>query len=369
MPTKRGRRAKPAEVEEELEVEGQGAAAPEVGTALELEEDVLGELDDEGRYVVSIFRKIESGARVGKPEYVGRITPPEFSLDLVRERFGGGTYEFRVLRRDDRGKERYHRTRTVHIAGAPRPLSDALPAGGPVAVVPPPASEELRLMREELERSRRARAAMRRKLEELERRPPAPPLEWLKVLAPVLLPLLKPSRGGTEDFVRALELGVKLGGRGGGGDDSPSGVLVDKALGVVQTIMQGGHPPNGAASSSSQPAPGILPGSTNGAGSDVAAAKLVPLWLQKTAPYLPVLASWARAGDDPASRVGFVLGALDSSAREELGAACEAEDFVPRTLAAMPAPFREPALVTWTTRFLQLVQEELAPVDGEEAAP
>lgn len=375
MPAKRGKRTKPVkppEVPEALELEEGRELEAEAGPgSVDLDDDVLGELDDESRYVVSIFRRVESGMRTGKLEYVARISPAEFTLDSVRERFGGGTYEFRVLRKDERGRERYHRTRTVHVAGAPRAIvtDGGPPSGAPVAVVGAPQSETERRVLEELERSRRARAALRRKLEALEsRRNQASPVQWITALAPIVLPFLKASRGGTEEFVRALELGVKLGNRGG--EDSPLGPIVDKALGVVEGIVSHGRQ-NG--NGSSQTAPGILPAgqaapgsaiAANGAGT-VAQAKLAPIWLQRAGPYFPVLAAWARAGDDPAARVGFMVGALDDETRDELGAACEAEDFVPRTLAAMPAPFREPALVTWTTRFLQLVQEQLAPETEE----
>lgn len=364
---KRGRpRKRPVE---DLELEDAIGAAPAVvgGDRPELEDDVLGELEDDAadRYVVAIWRRVEQGAKLGKLEYLARFSTGEFSLDAVRDRFGGGSYEFRVMRKDDHGREKYHRTRSMVLAGAPKHPGENGPAlvGSPVSVVPPPASEELRLVREELERARRANASVRRKLEELANRPKASPLEWITALAPIVLPLLKPARPGSDEFVRALELGVKLGGRGGDGDGGALGPIIDKALGVVSTIAQ-----NGRHDASSQTAPQAAIAS-NGAASaagGVAQHKLAPLWMQRAAPYFPVLMSWAKAGDDPAARVGFVLEALDEQTRDELGRACEADDFVANALAALPAPFREAYAVTWTTRFLQLVQETLAP---EEAAP
>lgn len=369
---RRGKRRRPAEQpEEETELEPRPIVLePAGGGDAEPEEDVLGELDDESRFVVSIFRRAESGPKTGKPEYVARMSPAEFSLDTVRERFGGGTFEFRVLRKDDRtGRERYHRTRTVHIAGAPRPIvvEGGPPAGAPVAVVGPNGADELRLIREELANAMRANRQLRRRLEAITERPATSPLEWVTALAPILAPFLKPSRSGTEEFVRMLELGVKLGGRAADGE-SPLGPVVDKALGVVQQIMANGHGQNGAAlvpaGGQAAPVPAIAP---NGATSP-AVHKVAPLWLQRAHPYFPVLHAWARAGDDPAARVGFLLGVLDATTRDELGGACEAPDFVPNTLAALPAVFREPAVVTWVTRFLQLVQEELAPEEAEDGA-
>ena len=387
MASKRGPgrpRKQPPEVAqaEELElVEGSTSAAAG-GEELEAD-DVLGELgDDDSRFIVAVWRRVESGTRVGKPEYLYRMSPAEFSLDAVRDRSGGGSYEFRVLRRDDRGRERYFRTTSKLLAGPPKEpgagasSSNGLPPGGPVAIVPAPAGEELRLIREELERGRRRLARLHRELEEERRKSKTPSLlkELAPILAPIIAPFFKPAKGGTEEFVRALELGVKLGARNGGEDSGLGGFLERVAPSVIQALGNGeqngaaiASSQNGAGKAIAQPAPHPGNGAAAGSRTGVDQAKLVPLWMQKVPPYLwGVLHSWAAAGMDPAERAHFTVLSLPPDAREELAASCEAQDFPAVTLACLPSAFRAPAVVAWSTRFLEALQDELAPAEGSE---
>lgn len=358
---------------EELEALNATAGTAEV-------DEVLGELEgDESRFVVSIWRRVETGHKAGKPEYLGRLGITEFSLDTIKDRWGGGYFELRVLRRNELGREVYHRTVSRLIAGAPR-SGDAfagaagLPAGGPVAVVPAPGAAPGDPRLDALERQNRGlRKLLRRTLRRLQTPASASPLDMLEKVGAIVQSFAGPRRGGgDETFMRALELGLKLGegresaGAGGGFDKFLEGVapgisamlangnpstaagvarqVADARTPRAQTAPVAAIPENGAASASTPPA----------------AAKVVPVWLQRVAPYFGVLHAWATAGqEDAADRARMVLAMLPRSDVDELATAAEAEDFAMATLAILPPPFRAPNAVTWTTRFLEALQREL----------
>lgn len=339
----------------------------------EIDELVASILPEADRFSVQVFRKPSTGENAGRAVYLSKMGINEFSLDTVRERHGGGTYELRFLRADERGVPRIHRSFTQAIAGAPRvdvEPATALPAGGPVAVVAPPPSSGLEIQLAELRAELRALR---------QQPPPAQPdlvatiagvLGVVKQLTPTAPP---PSAAPSVDHVlQFVRLGIRMAMRGerpGGGGDSGDAVsrLLDRvtdplvsALTAPHNAAPAAHAPNGAPR---VPAPGHAP-----EGPGMHTAKLVPVWLQNAAPYFPALENWARSGDDPHARARMVLGVLSRSDVETLGEAATAPDFVASTLAVLPPVFREPATVAWATQFLQALETELTEPDENGGA-
>ncbi|HJX19119.1 MAG TPA: hypothetical protein VJ437_13130 [Acidiferrobacterales bacterium] len=87
---------------------------------------VLGELDAVGGGFVKVER-VREGKRA---EFVGQLSPAEFSLSLLQERFGGGEYAVTVFD----SARRYVKRSTVAVAQPLRP---------PAAEAPPSAIEKL----------------------------------------------------------------------------------------------------------------------------------------------------------------------------------------------------------------------------------
>lgn len=144
--------------------------------------------------------------------------------------------------------------------------------------------------------------------------------------------------------------------------------FLDNVTPAVVGALQEGKPANGAASASSQTAPGAPAVQVNGAanGAGPAVHKLAPVWLQRAQPHFGSLYAFAKNGQDPAQVVALLLQYLDAETRDAIGEAAESEKFVEQTLAALPPAFRGADVVLWVTRFLQLLQEELAPAELEE---
>lgn len=327
---------------------------------------LLASIAGEGeRFSVHVFRKPTAGEHAGRPVYLApKLALSEFSLDAVRERHGGGNYEFRIMRVDDRGVSRFFRTVSQVIDGPPRAASVDVtpggpPPGAPVAVVTSPDAR--------IERLERLVSRLVREL----RQPPAPPQPGPLDMLEKVGAIVQSFRGESadKDVMQWLNLGLKLGSKQGGGDGKESGL--DKFLGELAgpfaNILNGnGGPVTPAPVAMSAPsAPRMAPAH---AGPEPAAAKLVPVWLQLVGPYLNVVYAWARSGDAPADRARMVLNMLPAAHVEAMALAAEADDFVASTLGTLPDAFREPGVVTWTTTFLETLRSELTEEEDTEPA-
>jgi hypothetical protein len=322
-------------------------------------------LPEAERFHVQVFRKPTTGEHAGRPVYLSpKLSLAEFSLDVVRERWGGGSYEFRFMRLDDRGSWRIHRTASQIIDGPPRMLmAEAIPGGpptgSPVAVVNAPVDSRLDRLEKMLYRLVR---------EQQKQSAPAQPsaLDMLEKVG-AIIQSFSTSRQGDTDVMQWLNLGLRLGAKSNG-DREPSGM--DKFLGDLAgpfaSILTGGAQPNvtPATHAPTMAPPPMRPPTTP----EPHAAKLVPVWLQLVGPYLGVVHAWARAGDNAAERAGYVLSLLPRAHLEQMGTAAEADDFVPATLAVLPEPFREPGVVSWMTTFLQTLQSELTEEASDDTA-
>lgn len=307
---------------------------------------------DSERYAVHLYRK-----RAGRPEYIVKLSLEEFSLDNLRERFGGGDYEVRILRRDERNVERFYRTVSVVIAGAPKldvQPATSLPPGGPIAVIPAPAPDRI-------DRLERMVAKLAKRLEQPTS---ASPLDMLEKVGAIVQSFRKGENGASGDVMQWLRLGLQLGAKQGGGQ--PDGF--DKFLGELAgpfaaLLTQPNGAPAGGPAMSAPPMMRTAPAAP--APGDPAAAKLTPVWLQLVAPYLGFVYQWAKSGDDPKQRAQVALAMIPAQQLESLATAAEAPDFVTSALAALPPAFQQPDVREWTTQFLAAIEGELTEVVPE----
>ena len=342
---------------------------PQPERASTLDEFIAGIVAEGGadQHQVLVYRRPTSGPNVGKLEYLApRIPLTEFSFDVVRQRNGGGNYEFRITRPNERGVQQIARTFSQTIAGAPRvdvEPATSLPPGGPVAVVAAPAVPQP----DRIERLERLVTKLAKRLEQP---PAANPLDMLEKVGAIVQSFRKGDGGAGGDVMQWLRLGLQLGAKQNGGQ--PDGF--DKFLGeLAGPFAQLLTAPNGGAPVTAPTMPGVrttplAPPAPTMAG-DPAAAKLTPVWLQLVAPYLGFVYGWAKAGDDPRQRAQVALAMIPAPQLETLATAAEAADFVQTSLDALPPAFQQPPVREWMQQFLTAIESELTePVPETEGA-
>lgn len=347
--------------------------SPEPERIADIDELMASMLPEAERYSVQVFRKPSTGPDAGRAVYLSKMALSEFSLDSVRERHGGGTYELRFLRTDERNVPRIYRSFTQAIAGTPKvdvEPATHLPTGGPVAVIPAPPSSGVELQLAEL----------RAELRALREQPRQPQPDLVQTIAGVLgivkqlAPEPSNAAPSVDNIVQFIRLGVRMAARheprererGGDSGDAVSRLL-DRVTDPLVTALTTPHAaPAGHAAPAALHVP--APGRAH-EGPGVHAAKLVPVWLQNAAPYFPALENWARSGDDAGDRARMVLNVLSRADVEALGEAATAPEFVSSTLAVLPQAFREPATIAWTTQFLQTLEAELTEPETVEGGP
>jgi len=117
------------EVEEAIEIPAVAERDDDVIAALESELDGLS--GSNGAYV-NVYRLVQ-----GKPDaYLIRLAPEDFSIESIKQQYGGGVYRIRAYRRNELRQSRIFRNDIINIADAPKepekplapPPPDVLPA-------------------------------------------------------------------------------------------------------------------------------------------------------------------------------------------------------------------------------------------------
>jgi len=101
------------EIEEAIEIPAVAERDDDVIAALESELDGLS--GSNGAYV-NVYRLVQ-----GKPDaYLIRLAPEDFSIESIKQQYGGGVYRIRAYRRNELRQSRIFRNDIVNIAEAPK---------------------------------------------------------------------------------------------------------------------------------------------------------------------------------------------------------------------------------------------------------
>lgn len=229
--------------------------------------------------------------RGGRHNYLETWEPSEFSLDAVKERWGGGRFQVR-LKGPGRG---YIKQRAFRIAGpsllAPAGLPAAL-ATGPQAA--PTSSPEVTELRREV-------ASLRELIQGQER---GSRFEEMIALTRLLTERERPAVDPVDTLLKGIELAEKM----GSGSSGYSEVL--NRLGVPlldflqeQAAKEKGAPPGAP----KQPA--ALPAGSGQPSPDIHA----PAWVPSLAPWVPQLLQLAAAGRNPQLYAALIVDTLEGN--------------------------------------------------------
>jgi len=330
--------------------------------------------DEHERYVVQVFRKGKTNG--GRPEYLSpRFALSQFSLDAIKERHGGGEYEFRFLKRDARGVERFYRTLQLTIAGPARVEPAEVTHGAfpqpPIAVVPPPHDERISRLESRIDQ---LVELLYKKANDGPTRAEPNALDMLARVTETVTALTRRSSGMSEfrEFMGVLNEFSEM---RGSGRERVNGMdrFFDRVAEPMAAALTGGAAANGRRASTHDappaggneaPAP-LAPPPTP---APVSRVPQLPGWLMNVKPYLPAIHSWALAGEDPKAKVQFVVAVVPNAQLEQIAQAAEVPDFPAHTLAMLPEPFRAPNAAEWTLAFLTELQDTLTEPETDAAA-
>lgn len=336
----------------ELKVKGTGDPAQAMGSKSDLppdpESDLQGAIatDPEVRFVRVHRRKLD-----GSQPFLATIPADGFSLEAVRDMWGGGAYQVFLL--NDRKRIR-SQTR-VDIDGAPKgdggmgaPIAAAAPAGE---------SEVARGLRE-----------LRELVMQMKNAPPAAaavnPIDSAVAMvtaiqsatAPLLEAVLKTKQQDPgEIMLRTLRLGFHLAQKNGGGEgkrDPIDRLIDDFAMPLISRINSAGVPteqPQPAPAPEPQPQPAQLPEG--------------PPWVGIIGPFIPRLCMLASFGKNPAVWAGVIADEADDAQAEQLKQLLAGEGFAEQFFTTFPATLQHRE---WFNELLTELGEALK---DEEAPP
>ena len=320
---------------------GAAGHALDVDAPLSDVDALTSELGADDSLGVQLWRLSDRGA---KPRYITRVPVAEFSLDWVRDEFGGGDYRARVV--DARNSVR--RQVTFSIAGAPR--EDAAPKG---AATPGDAR---------IDRLERALEALARNMAQAPAALPpvadplAMALKIIEAMRPMMAPPPPPAGAGDAAgmfalFNQMLDLRERIAESAEPREVSGIAAVVEKGVAPLadlyrrkldldeRTMMRRAQP---SAPQPAQPAHNQAPAVHGGtAPVQTAPAPLADPIAARLAAQIPAvarayLASVARADKDPSLYADVVLDALPASLVAELPALLDAPDFAARLVGAVP---------------------------------
>lgn len=261
-----------------------------------------------GELLVDGYRYDDEGD--GKIKYVHRWALPEFSLQVVKDTYGGGRWNFR-LKRGPGGK--LVKSRTLVIEGKAR-TPDMAPAQ------PDPRTFVDRILDQQ--------GLILEKLQEVRQGPP-PGLQatdpinmamsivaaFQSVLSPMQEALLKKEKTGPNfgELVQIFSQGVELGKMSAPSAPDPmASVLASTLPGLMGAITGGGN----------RPLPSPVDILTNPPQSEPMAEpspqRHRPAWDLMLAPWLPQILKWARNDVDPVLRAEFVVDEIPEAAEHVL---------------------------------------------------
>lgn len=245
----------------------------------------------------------------GNQQWEGNLSLEEFSLETVRSTWGGGKYDFRLIRGN-----KYVKGRTVIIAGPPKPST---------TVESPEDRDERRDAEVSHKRARLSDTSAMEAIMELRddlrgflrdvRNPPpeaanANPMlmamELAKTMAAMMTPYLEMIQGGGGggrggggsdlDPMELIRMGMEL--KGGGGEDGYGRVMKELGFPLFKMLQAQGM------------AEGLNPGQEGGAVAEPEPGNA----LDALRGWVPTLVNWAVSGRDPRLRADFIADELPS---------------------------------------------------------
>lgn len=274
--------------------------------------DALASVSDEEEARIDVYR---NHPQTKKAEYMGRLDLTQYSLDFIRQEWGGGSFQLRLV-----VGTRYMKQKTVSIAGPFKDFSRV------ADVETPDERTERRYAETDAARERLAeistlqavaelRSEFRDLLRELRNPPPqaqAAPvgnmtrdlLETMQAMMTPYMELFKERmdalRGKDEPdpmaMVEAMRAGIEL-GQGSAGDSYRS-VITEFGVPLLKMLQSGG-----------------LPGPMMNPQQQAVDAEAPPMRepsnaLEALAPWMPTLIDWAVSGKDPRLRADLIVDEL-----------------------------------------------------------
>jgi len=293
-------------------------------------DDLLSMLDELGERAPTIDLR-RRNPRTGKLEFLDNLSPEEFDLGLVAERFGGGDYQARA--KDDRGRFVSGGTRSFVIAGRPKtPERDPEPPDVEADRTGGDAELFRDLFREVRDELRAIRSAPR---EDGDTRQLA--MDMVKAMQEASKTGFEQARQLFEgrdqglspsDVLDLLQQGMELGQRVGGGSGDVVSDLGRELIGVFRKANAGGG-------MGGQSGAGPQQGATQRPPSPPADPS-APGWVNLVGRYMPQLMQLARLGRDPAAYSVVLLDQLPPAAVDVLERELARGDFLQRFMARFP---------------------------------
>lgn len=353
-----GRRA-PATGTQELG--GPGTSRPEPPEEQEPEFfEMLEDLPGGGEYKIGIMRYPEGG---GEREWLEKWPADGFELDAVRQKFGGGKYQFRLL---DAGG-RYVKAKTVRLAGRPKPWPRPepepepgpydSPAGGGAAMI-----AELRRLSDRFEQMYRD---LRQPDPRYQEQNPADLFASMMTavnsatepLRDAFRELSQRDRHEESAVVSALLKGLEIGASRSQGNGYDS--VIDR-LGVpLLEYLQGqGNTAPGPPSSLANP-----PADATTMIDSSKLAEKRPRWVNFLAPYVPALLTMAERGLTPELRAAVLLDEIPGGLYPQIHDELSRDGFRDEFFAAVQGA---DAHREWLMAFFDAAVRELSPEDPDD---
>lgn len=309
---------------------------------------------EEGRVVLR--RRDEKGRMAA----LGSFTVSDFSIDQVIQDFGGGRYDATFWK----GSENLGNVSITVDEAIPRRIPKALIKKEEETAVPAvlsagpyPSNPELAALREIM--SRQA-DLLNQLIVQIATAPKGHDGGGMSTenLIQILSIMKGDGGGGTDKVLDFLKQGIEIGKAAqNAGGDAGYWPVVEKFADPVAAVLKGALERDRAAAAPRLPAPKPAAG-----GPSVPAGS--PTWLLHLQPHLPAILSWARAGKDPNLYAAVIVDNLPQGAQMEVAEAAKAEDFVEKTLTALPMfqPFS-----VWARQVLTAMKEILLAPDEDDA--
>jgi len=291
-------------------------------------------------------------------DYLDRMAANDFTLEAVKQQYGGGKYRATIF-----GVANRH-LRRVPFRIDPRFKPAAL------AAIVPGSSEVSRIENAIAALADVVTRAVTARAPAVERDP-----------LDVALKIVEIMRGGnapvspTSELVKTLREGMDLGreigertagGNGGGDGDSFASALksVEPLIGAVADRLRA-EPPRRRALPAGPSEPAPAPAAHSEASVPMAPVDSGPPWAAQVRPHLPHLVSLARINANPESWADAILDMLSDEVYGEFEIMSRRPDFADVVMGALPelAPVNE-----WARRLLAVMAERMAP-EGEDAGP
>lgn len=297
---------------------------------------------------VQLYRQNEEEPT--KWDYVGRMGASDFTLEAVKDEYGGGDYRGHLL--DENGKFTGKRFPfSIDRRAVPRHERGAESAGSGLLGE----LQELRSFQKDV-----MIALLSGKIgQSAAPASSADPIE----LATKIADIATRNSGGGVELLKAFREGMHLAGDRPAVPTDSMGALVQTAaplFSALATRIQADNEQRRLAASTA-PAPAPAPSPAPPPMSPAPAPSGPYAWLEYVRPYLPQLASMAETNRDPGVTVDFVLDNLPEALLDEMELTAKDARFVEEVIARVPEARMQRE---WFTRFLTELQKALLADEG-----